>query len=173
MTEPSIAADGFLQIGEVAARTGLTQRALRYWESKGLLAPPTRMEGGFRLYSTEDISRLERITELKRLLGFSLAEIKQIMEADDLLRQIRTENKQQADPREKRAGLERAAGIILDQLALIRARIDSMGELHQHYERRLDRVRGRIASIDERIGRSGARHADHPVEPQPALNSAG
>lgn len=152
MTGPKAEPEHFMQIGEVSARTGLTQRALRYWESRGLLAPPTRMEGGFRLYSEDDVARLARITEIKRLLGFSLAEIKQIMEADDLLRQIRTENKQQPDPREKRANLERAVGIIIDQLALVRSRIDSMRELQTHYERRLERLQDRIASIDERLG---------------------
>ena len=41
----------YMQIGEVAERTALTQRTLRYYESIGLLAPASRMEGGFRLYS--------------------------------------------------------------------------------------------------------------------------
>ena len=140
----------YMQIGEVAQRTGLTQRALRYWESRGLLPPPTRMEGGFRLYSAEDLSRLERIVELKQLLGFSLEEIRQVIEADELLRQIKTENKQQSDARARRAGYERAAEIIDAQLALVRSRIEAMQELQAHYERRLERMRGRIARIDEK-----------------------
>src|SRR5688572_10849181 len=79
----------YMQIGEVSQRTGLTQRALRYYESLGLLQPPSRMDGGFRLYSEQDVGRLDRIVELKRLLGFSLAEIRQVIEADELLRQIK------------------------------------------------------------------------------------
>ena len=73
----------YLQIGEVAEQLGLTPRTLRYYEEIGLLAPPSRMEGGFRLYSAADITRLENIVQLKRLLGFSLAEIKQVVEAMD------------------------------------------------------------------------------------------
>ncbi len=46
------------QIGEVAERTGVTQRALRFYEEKGLLQPPERMEGGFRRYSDDDIAAL-------------------------------------------------------------------------------------------------------------------
>jgi DNA-binding transcriptional MerR regulator len=140
----------YMQIGEVAQRTGLTQRALRYWESRGVLPPPTRMDGGFRLYSPDDLSRLERIVELKRLLGFSLEEIRQVIDADELLRQIKTENKQQSDARARRAGYERAAEIIDAQLALVRSRIEAMHELQAHYERRLERMRGRIARIDEK-----------------------
>ena len=139
----------YMQIGEVAQRTGLTQRALRYWESRGLLPPPTRMEGGFRLYSAQDIARLERITELKRLLGFSLEEIRQVIDADELLRQIKSENKQQPDARARRAGYERASILIAEQLELVRSRIASMRELQAHYERRLERLRGRIARIDD------------------------
>ena len=67
----------YFQIGEAAERTSLTQRTLRYYEEKGLLKTPTRMDGGFRLYSDEDLDRLERIKELKDLLGFSLADIKE------------------------------------------------------------------------------------------------
>ena len=76
----------YLQIGEVAEQLGLTPRTLRYYEEIGLLAPPSRMEGGFRLYSAADIVRLENIVQLKRLLGFSLAEIKQVV--DGRLRQV-------------------------------------------------------------------------------------
>ena len=133
----------------MAQRTGLTQRALRYWESRGLLPPPTRMEGGFRLYSAQDIARLERIVELKRLLGFSLEEIRQVVDADELLRQIKSENRQLSDARARRAGYERAATLIAEQLELVRSRIAAMRELQAHYERRLERMRGRIARIDD------------------------
>jgi MerR family transcriptional regulator, repressor of the yfmOP operon len=148
----------FMQIGEVAQRTGLTQRALRYWESRGLLPAPTRMDGGFRLYSEQDIARLERIVELKKLLGFSLEEIRRVIDADELLRQIKSENKQQVDARARRAGYERAAALIAEQLELVRSRITAMRELQAHYERRLERMRGRIARIDD--GASGVDETD-------------
>ena len=141
----------FMQIGEVAQRTGLTQRTLRYYESVGLLAPPSRLEGGFRLYTDDDLQRLTQIIELKRLLGFSLAEIRQILEADDLLRQIRRENKLEADPAERRARLLRATEIIDGQLALVRSRIEAMRELQAKYERRLERLHARIAELEGRL----------------------
>jgi DNA-binding transcriptional MerR regulator len=148
-TEPAPPAR-YMQIGEVAQRTGLTQRTLRYYESVGLLAPASRMEGGFRLYSESDLRRLEQIVELKRLLGFSLAEIRQILEADDLLQQLRHENKQDPDPAERRARLTRAIAILDDQLALVRSRIAAMQELQLRYERRLERLRARLAGLHAR-----------------------
>ena len=41
---------------------------------KGLLKPPSRMDGGFRLYSEEDVKRVDKIRRLQELLGVSLAD---------------------------------------------------------------------------------------------------
>jgi DNA-binding transcriptional MerR regulator len=140
--------EGTMQIGEVAERVGVTQRTLRYYESIGLLAPAGRLEGGFRLYSEDDLHRLEQIVELKRLLGISLAEIKQIVNAEDEFQQIRSENKLHPDPAERRARLERAIGIIGEQLQVVRSRLTAMQQLEGRYVRRLERLRARIAGLD-------------------------
>ena len=62
-----------LTIGEVAARTGLTQRTLRYYEDLGLLRPP-RTDGGRRTYDARTLDRLYRI-RLQRSLGRPLSEV--------------------------------------------------------------------------------------------------
>ena len=62
-----------LTIGEVAARTGLTQRTLRYYEDLGLLEPP-RTDGGRRSYDAAALDRLYRI-RLQRSLGTPVAEV--------------------------------------------------------------------------------------------------
>ena len=109
----------FLQIGEAAERANLTQRTLRYYEEKGLLNPPTRMDGGFRLYSPEDIERIDRIKQLKELLGFSLAEIKEMLVAEDVRTQIKAEWRRDADAEEKAEKARTAREVTLQQLALI------------------------------------------------------
>lgn len=76
--------DNFLQIGDAASRTHLTQRTLRFYDERGLLHPRERMHGGFRLYSAADIERIERIKQLKELLGFSLSEIAELLDAEEL-----------------------------------------------------------------------------------------
>ena len=78
-----------LQIGEVADRTGVTQRTLRFYEERGLLKPPTRMDGGFRLYSEDDVGRVEQIKRLQSLLGLTLAEIKEMVEAEEVKEELR------------------------------------------------------------------------------------
>lgn len=127
----------YFQIGEAADRTSLTQRTLRYYEEKGLLNSPTRMDGGFRLYSVEDIDRLERIKELKDLLGFSLADIKEMLEADDVKTQIRSEWRRDADGAEKAAKIRVAREVTLKQLALLNEKMGKMESMRDQLAERI------------------------------------
>ncbi len=72
--------DGYIRIGDVARQFGLTLRALRFYEDKGLISP--RREGNARLYTHKDIARLKMVL-LGRKAGFSLREVKQIMDLYD------------------------------------------------------------------------------------------
>lgn len=64
----------FIRIGELARRSGLTQRTLRHYDEIGLLKPSGRSWADYRLYSRSDVGRLLAISQLKSL-GLSLAEI--------------------------------------------------------------------------------------------------
>ena len=129
----------FLQIGEAAERASLTQRTLRYYEEKGLLNPPTRMDGGFRLYSSEDMERVERIRQLKELLGFSLAEIKEMLEAEDVRLQIRAGWRKDADAEEKREKARIAREVTAQQLSLIDQKMEKMSSLREELAQRVQR----------------------------------
>jgi DNA-binding transcriptional MerR regulator len=63
-----------LQIAEVARRSGFTPATLRYYEDIGLLTPPGRTDGGYRLYDETSLERLRFIARAKQL-GCSLDEI--------------------------------------------------------------------------------------------------
>lgn len=67
-----------MQIGHVAKQTGLSVDAIRFYERNKLLAPPTRSQGGFRLYSSDDLAELHFICSLQTL-GFSLNEIREFV----------------------------------------------------------------------------------------------
>jgi MerR family transcriptional regulator, copper efflux regulator len=69
---------GLLQIGQVAERTGLSLRTIRWYEEEGLVVPTSRTEGGFRLYSADDVARLEVIKRMKPL-GFALEEMRELL----------------------------------------------------------------------------------------------
>jgi DNA-binding transcriptional MerR regulator len=80
----TVGAAGVLRIGELAQRTGVTTRTLRYWEELGLIRPSGHRSGGERLYLPTDMARVTRIRDLQELLGFSLAEARVVLETEDV-----------------------------------------------------------------------------------------
>ncbi|TMC72449.1 MAG: MerR family transcriptional regulator [Chloroflexi bacterium] len=65
------------RIGELAAKVGLTERTIRYYEERGLLESVKRLDGGQRVYTDDDVRRLKFIQKLK-MLGLSLAEMQEL-----------------------------------------------------------------------------------------------
>jgi DNA-binding transcriptional MerR regulator len=88
------------QIGEVAERVGLSLRTVRYYEEQGLLFPATRTDGGFRLYTEEQIERLALIKQMTPL-GFTVQEMRELLHARDRVHDPRS------DSGERKAALER------------------------------------------------------------------
>lgn len=68
--------------GEVAKLCGITVRTVQYWDERDLVRPSSLSEGGRRLYSDEDLSRLRIVCFLKEL-GFSLKDIRKLLEDPD------------------------------------------------------------------------------------------
>ncbi len=64
-----------MQIGEVAERTGLSLRTIRYYGEVGLVTPSARTAGGFRLYCEDDVERLHLIKRMK-VLELNLEEMR-------------------------------------------------------------------------------------------------
>jgi DNA-binding transcriptional MerR regulator len=71
-----------LQVGELARRTGLTVRALHHYDEIGLLKPSLHTEAGYRLYTANDVARLQHVMSLRQL-GFSLDEVRHCLDHDD------------------------------------------------------------------------------------------
>ncbi len=89
-----------MQIGEVAERTGLSLRTIRYYGEVKLVEPSARSRGGFRLYTEADVDRLNLIKRMKPL-EFSLEETRELLAALDRL------SAQDTDPEERTALSER------------------------------------------------------------------
>ncbi|MBU3142878.1 MerR family transcriptional regulator [Clostridium sp. CF012] len=77
----------YYKIEEVALKTGLTKRALRYYEDLKLINPK-RTDAFYRLYSEEDIENINRIRDLTDGLGFCLKDVKVIMELGNDVKRI-------------------------------------------------------------------------------------
>lgn len=73
-----------MHIGELAEKTGLSLRTIRHYDDVGLLKASGRTEGGFRLYSPDDLTRLMLIRRMKPL-GFSLEEMTDLLGVIDTL----------------------------------------------------------------------------------------
>jgi len=153
------------RIDQVAARTGLTKRTLRYYEEIGLLEPSTRTEGGYRLYREADIEHLERIKRLRDLLGFSLAEIREIAEAEEQRGQVRAAWQHETDPRARLAWLDRSEELTRHQLQLIEEKLAGLREMQSNLLARLERVQARRADLSGPLGTTAddatTSEADH------------
>ncbi len=81
-----------LRIGEVARLVGTTPRTIRYYEEIGLLPlEDGRAAGQHRVYSERDVAHLRDALRLKELLGVSLDELKELVEAEDARAALRDE----------------------------------------------------------------------------------
>jgi MerR family transcriptional regulator, repressor of the yfmOP operon len=81
--------DRLLGIGAAAAKAGVSQRALRYYQQLGLITPCASTPGGLRRYSEDDLARVARIRQLQALLGLNLDEIALVLRSEDRLAEIR------------------------------------------------------------------------------------
>jgi MerR family copper efflux transcriptional regulator len=71
-----------MQIGELASRSGVSTKTIRYYESIGLLPPPARSASGYRDYDTSTLDRLAFI-RAAQAVGLSLGEIRSIVALRD------------------------------------------------------------------------------------------
>jgi len=138
-----------LQIGEVAERTGVTQRTLRFYEEKGLLQPPSRLDGGFRLYSEADVERVERIKRMQTLLGSSLAEIKEMVEAEEVKLQLRAEYRREAEVSERRAKIAKAIEVTELQVSVIDQKLTALLDMKTSLAEKLTQYGGWLDHLEE------------------------
>ncbi|MEE1792183.1 MerR family transcriptional regulator [Streptomyces sp. BE308] len=126
-----------MQIGEVAARTELSLRTIRHYEETGLVTPSARSQGGFRLYTEADVSRLMVIRRMKPL-GFTLDEMRELLAATD-----RLDSGEELTADELQALLER-----------IRGYEQGASEQVEKLRTQLARAEEFAAALRERLGRA-------------------
>lgn len=125
------------RIGVMAARTGVSERTLRYYEQIGLVRPATRSAGGARHYLDSDVARVQRIRQLQALMGFNLEEIKAILSAEDRLERIR---------KRYRTGTGDSSDLVEDGVAALQ-------DLLAQVDAKLSRLRDFRAELDARLAR--------------------
>ncbi|HEX6513701.1 MAG TPA: MerR family transcriptional regulator [Chloroflexota bacterium] len=140
---------GYLQIGEAASRAGLTQRTLRYYEELGLLEPASRMDGGFRLYSAEDMERIEYIKNLRDVLGFSLAEIHDMVAFEDARSQIKSELHHSGSIEQRRERLLGLREVTQRQMRIVNEKRQRLKDMRARIQQRIDRIDAQLLELEE------------------------
>jgi len=139
-----------LRIGEVAKRAGTTPRTIRYYEELGLLPDaPSRDAGQHRLYGEADVERVLQLLRLKDLLGLSLDELRDVIEAEEARGALRAEWLEGSPSRERRCEIaEEALGHIARQLALVRRRREKLDELERELQAKQATLGDRLRELD-------------------------
>ncbi len=124
------------QIGEFAARAGVTPRTVRYYESLGLIASIDREKRGFRYYTEAELDRLQKIVRMTEV-GLSLDEIAEII---DLL-VLGADHEIQ--------GKRKIAEILKNHLADIDQKISNLEELRRELRQNLTLIEQFIDGHDD------------------------
>ncbi|MES4905699.1 MULTISPECIES: MerR family transcriptional regulator [unclassified Streptomyces] len=74
-------------IGQLARRTGLTVKTIRFYSDRGIVAPAGRSPAGYRLYGAEAVARLELVRTLREL-GLDLATVRKVVERELSLAEV-------------------------------------------------------------------------------------
>ena len=130
MTKVNERAHTALTVGQVAERLGVTVRTLHHYDAIGLVVPSERTSARYRLYTVEDITRLQHVVVYRRL-GFALEEIALLL--DD------------------RAAADDGAviGHLRRQRAAVMSRLDEMRDLVTAIDRALEKEMSGIKLTEE------------------------
>jgi MerR family transcriptional regulator, repressor of the yfmOP operon len=140
-----------MRIGEVAKLAGTTPRTIRYYEEIGLLpAAGGREAGAHRTYAEADVDRLAELLRLKDLLGISLEELKELVEAEGARAELRREwHGGVEDPVRRREILEQSLTYTARQLELVRRRREEIAKLEDELLQRRRRVKSLLREVGE------------------------
>lgn len=143
-----------LRIGEAANACGLTTRTLRYWHEIGLLTPSDKRLGGERLYSTSDVERAQRIKELQELLGFSLSEIRVVLDTDDVLDKLRSAYRASARPELQHRLLSDATEANDELLTRLDDTLDRIKTFRDERAQKAKRLRARARELAAEVSKT-------------------
>ena len=160
MAAESASAKRLMRIGEVAELTATTPRTIRYYEEIGLLgAASDREQGKHRCYTEADVERIREVVRLRDLLGLSLEQLSQLVEAETARAEIRRELGETDDPFRRRELLRQAQAHIETQLVLVRERLGELEALHDQLVSKQQLIAEKIDALSDDLGAPTRRPA--------------
>ncbi|GIP36898.1 MerR family transcriptional regulator [Paenibacillus sp. J31TS4] len=159
-----------LKIEEVAKRTGLTKRTIRFYEEINLIQPPQRSEGGIRLYTEEDVEKLQRILDARNVLGYSLQELQQYLATRESVLRFENETAGEASSEREAEAQEWFAmkHELEEQLALIGTKLEKM----ERFKQEMTALLRRLEAAMEASGVKEEPTRNQPERPQEQTESA-
>ncbi len=134
-----------LRIGEAAARAGVSERTLRYYEEIGLLSPAGHSVGGCREYGPSELARVARIRELQELLGLELDEIRSVVAREDRIDALKDAYRRSEGDEERHAILVEALETTEALYARVSARVERVAAFRDELAGTISRYRSRLA----------------------------
>jgi MerR family transcriptional regulator, copper efflux regulator len=112
-----------MQIGELAARSGVPAKTIRYWEAVGLMPPPERIASGYRDYDAVAADRT-RFIRRAQASGLTLGQIRQVLDISD----------------EGNPPCEHVGTVVAERLAEIENRLAELRATRAHLRRLAERA---------------------------------
>jgi DNA-binding transcriptional MerR regulator len=138
-----------LRIGEVAELTGTTPRTIRYYEEIGLVPGASdREQGKHRCYTPVDVERIQEIVRLRDLLGLSLDQLSQLLEAETARAELRREFRATEDPTARSRILGQSLGHIASQIELVRGRRHELEQLERELVSKQKAVKAKLRTLE-------------------------
>ncbi|MYV46742.1 MerR family DNA-binding transcriptional regulator [Streptomyces sp. SID2888] len=116
-----------LTIGELARRTGVSVRTIRFWSDSGMIAPTGRTAGGFRLYDAGAEARVGLVRTLREL-GLDLDTVCRVLERQVTVRDVATAHVRALDAEIRTLRVRRA---VLDRVAREGSTTEEMRVMHE------------------------------------------
>jgi DNA-binding transcriptional MerR regulator len=142
-----------LRISDAASRVGVSARTLRYYDELGLLSPSLYTAGGERRYRDGDLVQLQRILELREALGMNLEEIKEFLDSEQRLDEVRAAYRAEEELDTTAARVQRKA-LLVEALILneslkeqLNAKLARMDAFRATLARNADRCRELLAEL--------------------------
>jgi DNA-binding transcriptional MerR regulator len=133
-----------LRIGEVAERAGVTPRTIRYYEERGLLgSDASREKGSHRHYTEAAVVRVQELIRMRDLLGLSLDELVEIVEAEEARAVLRGRWAETTSDAERLRIVESSIPLVERQIELLRSRREKLDEFAGELVAKLEHLEAR------------------------------
>lgn len=137
-----------VRIGQAAKAAGTTARTIRYYEEIGLLpSSESRAGGAHRLYSDDDIERVQEILRLKNVLGLSLDELREVIEGEEARKALRSRFQSDVSDKERREILLELQAIVERQLELLGRRRKEIDAIENDLTTRRTKIKRKLREI--------------------------